>query len=68
MGITIKILVGVLKLSRYTPVLTSISGIPFLPTLLSLVSPTHHVVTSFVAGIALLFFDFAGRSAVVVAS
>lgn len=61
-GITIKILVGILKFSRWTPVLPSISGMPFLPTPLSLVSLIHCVLASLVAGIALLFFDIAGRS------
>lgn len=51
-GITIKILVGILKLSRCTLISTSISGMPFLQTLLSLVSLIHCAVASLIAGIA----------------
>lgn len=67
-GIRIQILVGIMKLSRCAPVLVSMSRMPFLPTVLPLVSLIHCAVASLVAGIALLFFDIAGISPVAVAS
>lgn len=66
-GIIIKTLVGQLKLHRCTPVLTSITEMPFLPILLSLVSPKHCVFLALMQELP-CYFWYAGRSPAVVAS